>query len=144
VHAIVSDHALLLLLLLLCRFKGVAGVHSIVSVTSEELGGRTFPTTIRRGKGEQVRLGRGLLALVQVRLHGSFRCWILTGCHPWGGGQVWIVAVSRCSKDSECDRREDDSKLAGGQGGAGQAGTRPAGAGAGEAVWLCHNVFVTF
>jgi hypothetical protein len=42
-------------------------VHSIVSVTSEELGGRTFPTTIRRGKGEQVRLGRGLLALVQVR-----------------------------------------------------------------------------
>jgi hypothetical protein len=42
-------------------------VHSIVSVTSEDLGGRTFPTTIRRGKGEQVRLGRGLLALVQVR-----------------------------------------------------------------------------
>ncbi len=50
------------------RFKGVTGVHSMVSVTSGELGGRTFPATIRRGKGEQVRLGRGLLALVQARL----------------------------------------------------------------------------
>eukprot|EP00879_Flechtneria_rotunda_P002209 GHRR01002395.1.p1 GENE.GHRR01002395.1~~GHRR01002395.1.p1 ORF type:complete len:1232 (+),score=492.68 GHRR01002395.1:410-3697(+) len=48
------------------RFKGVAGVHSIVSVTNAELGGRTFPTTIRRGKGEQIRLGRGLLTLVQM------------------------------------------------------------------------------
>lgn len=66
---------LLLLAALLSRFKGVAGVHSIVSVTSEELGGRTFPTTIRRGKGEQIRLGRGLLANVQVRLYClAFTC----------------------------------------------------------------------
>eukprot|EP00775_Hariotina_reticulata_P002698 gene2698-2998_t len=48
------------------KFKGVAGVHTIVSVTSEQLSGRTFPTTIRRGKGEQMRLGRGLLAIVQM------------------------------------------------------------------------------
>jgi hypothetical protein len=54
------------LLLYCCRFKGVAGVHAIVSVTSGELGGRTFPTTIRRGKGQCTKLGRGLLALIQV------------------------------------------------------------------------------
>jgi hypothetical protein len=37
-----------------------------VSVASGELGGRTFPTTIRRGKGQCMKLGRGLLALIQV------------------------------------------------------------------------------
>lgn len=55
-------------MVLLYRFKGVAGVHAIVSVTSGELGGRTFPTTIRRGKGQCIKLGRGLLALIQVTM----------------------------------------------------------------------------
>lgn len=59
------------------RFKGVTGVHSMVSVTSGELGGRTFPATIRRGKGEQVRLGRGLLALVQARLACLWHCMVV-------------------------------------------------------------------
>lgn len=48
------------------RFKGVAGSHAIVSVTCEELAGRTFPNTIRKGKGEQVAMGRGLLYVVAV------------------------------------------------------------------------------
>ena len=58
------DHTILLLSLGVIaspsRFKGVAGTHSIVSVTIEELAGRTFPTTIRKGKGEQLVAGKGL------------------------------------------------------------------------------------
>lgn len=47
-----------------------AGTHSIVSITTEGLAGRTFPTTIRKGKGEQVVPGRGLM-LVIVLLPGG-------------------------------------------------------------------------
>jgi hypothetical protein len=50
-----------------CRFKGVAGSHSIVSVTIEELAGRTFPTTIRKGKGEQLSPGRGLEYIIYLQ-----------------------------------------------------------------------------
>jgi hypothetical protein len=52
-------------------------------VTSGELGGRTFPTTIRRGKGQCIKLGRGLLALIQV-------CGWVGG---WVGG--WVRACVR-------------------------------------------------
>jgi hypothetical protein len=48
------------------RFKGVAGTHSIVSVTIEELAGRTFPTTIRKGKGEQLVAGKGLEYIIYL------------------------------------------------------------------------------
>lgn len=57
----------------------MAGVHAIVSVTSGDLGGRTFPTTIRRGKGQCIKLGRGLLALIQVG--------------GWMGGWVRVLCV---------------------------------------------------
>jgi hypothetical protein len=44
----------------------VSGAHSIVSVTIEELAGRTFPTTIKKGKGEQLVAGRGLEYIVYL------------------------------------------------------------------------------
>lgn len=66
----------------------MAGVHAIVSVTSGDLGGRTFPTTIRRGKGQCVKLGRGLLALIQVREKALSICLrvSLSLCQSVGGG----------------------------------------------------------
>jgi hypothetical protein len=44
----------------------VAGAHSIVSVTIDELAGRTFPTTIRKGKGEQLTAGKGLTYILYM------------------------------------------------------------------------------
>ena len=44
----------------------MSGAHSIVSVTMEELAGRTFPTSIKKGKGEQLVPGRGLEYIVYL------------------------------------------------------------------------------
>ena len=45
----------------------MAGSHSIVSVMIEELAGRTFPTTIRKGKGEQLSPGTGLEYIIYLQ-----------------------------------------------------------------------------
>jgi hypothetical protein len=49
------------------RFKGVGGVHTVLSVTSEQLAGRAFPTARRaKGKAEQVAQGRGRVLGVRL------------------------------------------------------------------------------
>lgn len=47
-------------------FKGVTGSHNIVSVKSKRLMGREFEPEIRKGKGEKVELGKGLLFSVKL------------------------------------------------------------------------------
>jgi hypothetical protein len=81
-------------------FKGVAGVHPIVSVTCEELAGRMFPNTIRKGKGEQVAMGRGLLYVVAVRAAG-------VGWVGWATGREGGVAPPL----GGCRGRELDASL---------------------------------
>ena len=53
-----------------------------MSVTIEELAGRTFPTTIRKGKGEQLVAGKGLEYIIY--LLPASRCRDLF----MGGGEV--------------------------------------------------------
>lgn len=69
------------------RFKGVAGTHAIVSVTSEELSGRTYPSTIRKGKGEQVKPGLGLLYMLLVSAG------IKTMLHPQECMMLFLSAI---------------------------------------------------
>lgn len=47
-------------------FKGINGSHSLVSVTTKALAGRSFPQRLRKSKGEQITKGKGLLYELQV------------------------------------------------------------------------------
>jgi hypothetical protein len=42
-------------------FKGISGSHSLMSMCTKALAGRSFPTTLRKAKGTQLTRGQGLL-----------------------------------------------------------------------------------
>jgi hypothetical protein len=48
-------------------FKGIRGSHSLVSVCTKALAGRSFPTALRKAKGTQLTRGQGLLYQLQMQ-----------------------------------------------------------------------------
>ena len=60
-----------------CSFKGVQGLHSLVSVSSAAMSGRRFVNKVKKSKGVCVEPGQGTVLVVdlQVRGGGKGQCW---------------------------------------------------------------------
>lgn len=89
-------------------FKGVTGSHNIVSVKSKRLLGREFEPEIRKGKGEKVEPGKGLLFSIKLvdKAAASLVQTEDDDVPSFGGGSSWTASSEKEDADKVFNVRE--------------------------------------